>query len=176
MGQKKEKRSVMEELESLAPRLARLKEQESRVEIPSGYFDQLSDDLFLRIREDADRARSQSDRVAFWGRFRDHLLEVWQRPAYATALAGLAILLVGIAIFNNPGPVGELTDINLSDEDITEYINYHIDDFDLNLLAEEAAGDLEEGDFIFEEDSLPDLLPDRYFDQLLDEIDLEELL
>lgn len=177
MGHEKQEPSVQEELQSIAPRLAQMKDQEPRLTAPDGYFDQLSDELFRRIREDERRSGPQLEQGIFWQRVRNYLFGIRQRPVYAMALAGLALLLVCIAVFSVPGKSDDLAEINLSDEEINDYINYHLDDFDLNLLAEEAAGDPDAQDeLILKEDSLDDPLLDQYFDELLDEIDLEELL
>ncbi|PHN03896.1 hypothetical protein [Flavilitoribacter nigricans] len=176
MGNEKNKRSVREELESIAPNLARLREQNSPPEVPPGYFDQLSDEVFRRIQREEAAARDVPAAPPVWQQWWQGLSSLFQRPAYALALAGVAILLVTISVFNRSEVADTTPDIAMTDEDINDYIDYHIDDFDLDLLAEEMAEEPGSAPLLMEEDSLDGELMEEYFDELLDEIDLEDLL
>lgn len=175
MGNEKNKRSVREELEVISPQLARLKEQVPPVDIPTGYFDQLSDNVMRQIREEAAITRkpvTESPRQPWWS----VLFNTFQQPAYALALASVVILLVSVLVLRPDNQAQTGIELTMSEEDINDYINYHIDDFDLGLLAEEAADDPEEELLFMEEEELEKGAMDEYFDELLDEIDLEELL
>lgn len=175
MGKSKHKITVQEELEALSPGLAKLKKQGTPVDLPPGYFDQLSDSIMQRIAQEqaTPKADPAADRQPWWI-FLERFLP---RPAYAMALAAGLVLLVSIGILRSINQPGSTTpELALSDADINDYINYHIDDFDLGLLAEEASDTPQEAPLMLEEDSLDQEEMDAYFDEWLDEIDLEELL
>lgn len=175
MGKEKNKRSVREELEVISPQLARLKEQVPPVDIPADYFDQLSDNVMRQIREEAAATRKPAPESP-WQAWWSALLSIFQQPAYALALASVVIVLVIVLVLRPDNQSQTGMELTMSDEDINDYINYHIDDFDLGLLAEEAADDPEELPLLMEEEELEKGAMDEYFDELLDEIDLEELL
>lgn len=175
MGKEKNKRSVREELELISPQLARLKEQVPPVDIPNGYFDQLSDNVLQQIREERSIARKPAAEASgqqWWA----PLLRLFQQPAYAMALASVVLILVSVLVLRPDDQRRNEVELTMSDEDINDYINYHIDDFDLGLLAEEAADELEGMPLILENTNLDKGEMDEYFDELLDELDLEELL
>ena len=64
----------------------------------------------------------------------------------------------------------------MSEEGINEYINYYLDDFDLSLLAAEAAFNFPETELFPDEDSVEENAMQDYFEELLEDVDLEELL
>jgi hypothetical protein len=174
MGKKIQGKSVREELESISPPLAKLKAQSSPVKIPERYFDQLSDEVLQRIkREEGLSIRTpEVPRQPWWAA----ISGLFRRPAYPMALAGIAILLICITVLPFGGPVEIHPELAMSDEDINDYINFHIDDFDLSLLVEESPEAAPNESFMMEGDSLDKEGMDEYFDEWLDEISLEELL
>lgn len=174
MGNEKHKKSVEDELESVAPHLAKLKRHSLPVDIPEGYFDQLSDDVFRRIRKE--EAARHSAGPSLWVQWWAFLSGWFQRPAYALALASVTVLLVSIAIFNSGGQPADTLELSMTEEDINDYIDYYIDEFDFRLLAEETPDSPEITPFSIQEDSLVEEELDEYFDELLDEMDLEEFL
>lgn len=172
MGKKEPKKAIRDELKAIAPQLAKWKDQSAPVDIPTGYFDQLADDVFQKIREEETvrNPAPMAPRQPWWM----VLQGFFQRPAYA--LAGVLILLVSIAVFQFRGQPEVAPNLTMSEEDINDYINFHIDDFDLSLLAEETQEVSPERPLIIEGDSLDKEAMDEYFDEWLDEIELEDLL
>lgn len=173
MSKEKQERSVREELEALAPGLSRLRAQEMFPEPPVGYFDRLPDEVWQRIRREDVREASGS--AAFWSRVRRLKPAPGFRSVAYAAAATIAILLISLALFTGRQHAGGTEELSLSASDINEYIEYHIDDFDLRLLAEEAAGD-EEEELLKAEDSLRDGAIENYLDEIIDDLELEELL
>lgn len=174
MGNQEKARAIRDELESLAPNLARMKEAESKVDIPEGYFDQLSTTVFDRLRDEA--VARPAENASWWNRLWAEIAVWWLQPSYAGALLGLAILLVGTVIFLDRQPEATAGEIVLSEKDVNDYINFHIDEFDLSLLAEESAEQSGESMIFSEEDPLRAEEMEDYLDEWLDEIELDELL
>ena len=167
-----EQKNIQEELQELAPNLAKLREVEKPLEVPVHYFDQLSTDLLEKVRKEQSSTSTTKDFQPFW----EKLLQTLLQPKYAMAFAGVAILIIGLFLFSTNNIETPHHAITLSDQEISNYIELHIDDFDLNLLAEESSIDEEGSELFIEEGYLEDDEVDNYFDELLDEVDLEDLL
>jgi hypothetical protein len=175
MSKEVNRNAVRDELEEIAPQLARLKGVVPPVDIPDGYFDQLTEDVMQRIRTEeaaGRRTAAETPRQPWWS----DLVAMLYRPAYAMALAGVVILLVSVLVMRQTVQPEGPPELAMSDEDIHDYISYHIDEFDLGLLAEEITDRIEEVPLLLEEDSLEDQELEDLFDELLDEVELDELL
>lgn len=177
MGNKERRRAVLEELESIAPKLAEVKKTVPPVNTPPHYFEALSADIFRRIREEETRPSVRKNWLERCRLLGQEALGFLFRPSYALALGSVAILLIGAFVFflNQASP-STSTEIVLSDSDINEYLEAYIDDFELGLLAEEVPGNSEEVEMFPAGDSLEEDLLEDYFDELLDDLELEELL
>jgi hypothetical protein len=176
MKHQREHNKIQQELEEMAPGLARLRSGESPIEIPPAYFDRLSEEIWMKLQT----APAPKPVISWRERRRDWLeknFAVPWKPAYAYAIAAVAVVVIGTSVlFQKESRPIVSAEVTLSDEDIETYINAHLDEFDLRLLAEESTPDPIEADFSSDEDSLNEQEMDRYFDELLDEIELEELL
>lgn len=174
MASSKQRKVILEELEELAPNLAKLKQAEKPLDIPADYFAQLSTELLQEIGKEQSISATSTNatRQSFWQR----LLELIFQPSYAMAIAGVAILIIGFSIFDNSGTEIALAEEPLSDEEINNYIESHLDDFDLNLLAEELPVDPLELESLLEENDLEENDMKDFFDNILDDVDLEDLL
>ncbi|MCB0632460.1 MAG: hypothetical protein R2824_35510 [Saprospiraceae bacterium] len=175
MKHKKEHKHIQQELEDISPGLARLRPRESPIEVPPAYFNRLSDEVWQKLQ-----TPSPQPVVSVWERWQQWLIsffaERW-KPAYAYALAGMAILVISLSIlFKKDDQQLASGKITISEADIEAYINVHLDEFDLRLLAEESQADPLDSDLFPEEDSLEETEMDLYFDEMLDDMELEELL
>lgn len=159
----KQQDEVRKELESLSPRLLRLKEQEGKASfrVPPNYFRDLPDEVMRRIeREETSRSAPR--------RIRRHL-------GYVLAVAATGLLVIIAAALlrqTSASPSPEL--VALSEEEISRYINAHIDAFDLDLLVEweEGADNWLPADELYSDEENAE----EWMDELLDEIEWEELL
>lgn len=129
------KKEIAEELNELAPFLAKLKKEKKQEQhLPAEYFNNFEDRLRSRIREEEAltpkiRATQQKDN-SFWSKIS------WLfRPQYTMGLATVAILVVvGLNLFNQPTETlvkqtPEQLFAQLTTEDLTIYINNNIEDF-----------------------------------------------
>lgn len=172
---KDERQHIEEELESLAPGLARFRKSEAPLEAPPGYFDQLSGEVWKKWQ--APEAPSVAGNPKRRQQWLPHWLAEFWRPGYAYALAGVALVVIGLSVFfRQDASDPSLSGMTLSAEEIESYIYANLDEFDLSLLAEESLPELPENEPVPEGDSLQETELDEYFDELLDEIELEELL
>jgi hypothetical protein len=162
-------REIKEELQELSPFLLEMKKKEDPFKTPEGYFRRLPGDVLARLHRD----KSQ----AYLPAWLDHLagnLRTWFWPRYALAFATATVLIVaGIFFMQNRAEEFPSVIADLSEEEIDEYIKANIEEFDLALLVE-AIGPGPELEVFpvldMEEDEL-----EKYLDDILDEIELEEI-
>lgn len=174
MEEQKEHKYVQQELEALSPTLARLKSAEKPVAAPAYYFELLTGQVLDRIRqqEEATQGIRFHRPLTIWGKLSD----LFRQPAYGLALAALLLLLLALPLWLLQAGPGQSNALTLSEEEINTYIDQYLDDFDLGLLVEEADWN-EPGTEVFtEEDSLREEEMQDFFDELLDDVYLEELL
>ncbi|MEM9887099.1 MAG: hypothetical protein AAF849_14490 [Bacteroidota bacterium] len=153
------KKEIQNELEELAPEL--LKIEETGFEVPDNYFELLSDTVFKRIESTAAPETSSVNTIFDFGSWIHQIRSLFQ-PQYALALLGIALLLIGIfALMPSQKIASDATanrDIALEDEEILQYVEENIEDFDESLLLSSLESQEEE-----------------YLEILLEEASLEEL-
>ena len=179
MKDKKEKDgSVRAELETLSPSLLRLKEEPEALKVPAGYFEEMQDEVWQKIKPAPElslpsRADKPSNTLVDW------LLAPLQnllQPRWAMAIATLLLLIAAAVWMIGPGSNGDVDSFELlSYEEMENYIQQNIDGFDLDLLLEYtqvedmSSGLLPETD-LFESGEL-----DQYMDEIIDDLDISDL-
>lgn len=169
MGSKEEQKRIRQELKDLAPGLAQLKTNEKPPDIPAHYYEQLPDQIFQRIREAQAESVPRLER-GLPQQFLQQIRLIFSQPAYAMAFAGLAVVIIALAVLLRDETGGSVDATALSEEDIIQYIDYHIDEFDLGLLMEGADPEPFEEEFLPGEDSLEESDLEDYLEELLDEV------
>ena len=174
MSKDAKRRSVLEELEAIAPRLAHLKKEAHPEEAPAGYFEKLSTEVWRRIEQEKPERRPA--RESLWGMLWESIRSYLLRPSFGLALFAVTALAIALAVWPEPGTGPAPAAAVLTDEEINDYIDYYIDDFDLSLLAGESLSPAVQMEAPAPEDSLDEKAIEEYLDEILDEIELEELL
>lgn len=172
------KKEVKEELKELSPLLYQLKEKDPPFKVPEGYFNQLQNELLEQLRESPEQ---NSSKRSGWNiqKLLDQIGWLFQ-PRMGMAAASVLILLVAAWFLFQPNegvPGHELNFASLSIEEIQNYINNNLDDFDEETVKKVAQDD-QNIQWIPQNDIDTEEL-DRYLDEMLEEIDpreLEELL
>jgi hypothetical protein len=167
---KKEKEKIREELEQWSPRLAKLKDDpQTPFQLPENYFHRLTQEIMEQVSLEPKPATPPRPGAARpWRQWLSGLLT----PRLATGLAAVALLLAAALLWLRPpaGP-GELpAAAELTTQEMTDYIAAHIDDFELEMLAEAAE---DEGTMSLQRTESEEL--DLYLDEIIDELELEDL-
>lgn len=169
--QKMNEPNVREELEGVAPVLAKLKDESDGFQVPDQYFVQLQEAVAQEIGLNDKPEPSPS--------WLDQTLASLQwlfRPKLAMAMASLAILLLAAIWVLKPNDSSTADSMELlSYEEIEGYIQQNIDAFDLDLLMEYTQV---EGTSpgIFSDENLPDNAEfDQYMDEIIDDLDVADL-
>ncbi len=177
----KERKHIEEELREISPFLADLK-KENNFQIPDGYFEELNKAILLQTVEQEEQAVLQTiDKPKSRTNWLDNIINdtiaaiqsLWQ-PQYTMAFSIVALVLAAGWYVLIPNSTQELT----ADE-LEEYIEENIDQFDETLLVELAS--LEETEISpidnlnLESQDLENYIDENIIDDL-DETTLEELL
>ncbi|MEN0006002.1 MAG: hypothetical protein AAF798_17765 [Bacteroidota bacterium] len=170
---------INKELNELSPFLAKLKKEPDGFEVPHNYFKALPDEIMSRIEAEEQSSRSEAPGFSWLQQWQAALQGLLQ-PQYAMALASVVLLLVATWWWFAPNSaMAEQENVfaTLSEEEILNYIDDHIDTFGPELVT-----------VVEQADQPTDLLPalpiedaeaEEYLDEILNELDdaeLEELL
>jgi hypothetical protein len=171
------KEEIENELRDISPFLADLKNTQPDTrgkgqpfKTPKFYFDTLADRVMEKTQLAApSQYKAKKSVFSLVGKWISTLLQ----PRWAMAMASVAILVVASWFYWGKLTIQveqPLTEI--SNEDINEYINNNLDDFDENLLAESDLynSNTEEGG-IFKD--MPDNEVEQYLKDNIEEHDLE---
>lgn len=163
------KEEIENELRDISPFLADLK-KEQPFKAPKFYFDTLADRVIEKTQPTAaPQYKAKKSVSSMAGEWISTLLQ----PRWVMAMASVAILAVASWFYlvkQSVQAVQPLTEI--SNEDINEYINNNLDDFDENLLAEnDFNASNTEGEDIFKE--MSDNEVEQYLKDNIEEDDLE---
>lgn len=173
-----EKDKIREELESLSPRLLKMKESgRPAFRVPEGYFGELPGDVLRRIRAEeglTGREQPAAPSGLPWRVWLQGLL----RSRYAAGMAMAAVLLaLGVYWFwpqaAAAGPEEALAGV--SEAEAAAYITENIGEFELELMLEASMVDAEDMPAV---EVLPDIREediDRYLDEFIEDIGLDEL-
>ena len=172
-----EKDKIREELKGLSPLLSKMKEDNGQpFRAPEGYFQGLPDEVLRRARAEEGLVResrpvAHNRRVGAW-------LQWLLFPRRAVGLAMALLLIVVGAYLVWPRSAGyNLGEAlaGISVEEAEAYVSENIGDFELEVLLDVAVVSAEDVPQI---ELLPDVGEediDRYLDEVLDDISLDEL-
>lgn len=155
------KKEIQEELEQIAPTLAKLQPQQEG-DVPYLYFEGLADKIIDKA------AVEQSDSVPLLSRIWTWLVQ----PQVGLALCSLMLVASIFLVSNNTSSYPAEVVADLQPSEINTYITQNIEDFDEDtFLAMQIEGALFD-DFLMED------LNDNEFDQLLEDVleDIDENL
>jgi len=163
----------MEELEELSPFLHQMKEKGDPFKAPQGYFEGLPDQVLARLREEEAPATELGMPRSLQGLL-DQLGWLLQ-PRMALAISSVLIILVAAWFLLRPDGASSTTPdfASLSAEEIQNYIQSNIEDFDEETLMEVAH---EPGNInLIPQDAIETEELDQYLDRMIDQMDTREL-
>ncbi len=173
------KENLDDELKNLPPFLKDLKAKGDGFNVPEGYFEEMEEAVFARLKASGDLGRSTMKVVKRPGMF-----PIFIRPRTATALAAaLALILAAVWFFRQPGAIEPLPLVSteLTEDDIETYVLENLHEFDPAQLAaltpDETAEPAEQftpGTTKKKSSASEELQPDD-LDKILDEMTDEEL-
>lgn len=174
---KKRSDNVQEELESLSPFLAKLRKEDPGFKVPEGFFQHLTGEIMEQVRlMPAPMVDSGKGGAKAW---RPPFIAVWRmlrQPGYALALASVIVLVMAGLFWLRPQPgnyAGSVAWSDISTQEMTEYVEENIQEFELELLVELAPG-LEQRSILSGTGIETDML-DEYLEDILNEVEIEEL-
>lgn len=168
------KKEIQEELENLAPSLAKMKKEET-IEVPQNYFNELPDQILSQLDFPKNNTPTENiiatSSVSWIDQIIGSIGALFQ-PRVAIGF-GMAIVLMGAFLFLNKDMVMEDSGIvNLSDEELESYIKTNLDEFDeetlFSFLGNEEISDLTEVEY--EEEEL-----DNYMEEIIEDMEEEDL-
>ena len=174
-----EKDKIREELKRLSPLLSKMKEDNGQpFRAPEGYFQGLPDEVLRRaraeeglVRKSRPVAQNNGSGVGAW------LQWLWL-PRRAVGLAMALLLAVAGAYLFWPQPASYSSEealSGISSEEAQAYVSENIGEFELEALLDAA---VVSADDVPEIELLPDVGEediDRYLDEVIDDISLDEL-
>ena len=167
--------------EDLPPFLRDLKEKEDGFKVPEGYFEDMEQSVFARLKASGDLDRPKLKVSKRPGMFASFI-----RPKAAMAYAAaLAMILAAVWFFSVPEPVAQETPMasyELTEDDLEAYVLENVHEFDTEQLASLS---VEETEPLTEDEvtpttpqkkrSTPETLHPDDLDEILDEMTDEEL-
>lgn len=170
--------NINEELEGLSPFLSKLPKKEG-YKVPYQYFEVLPDQIMEQLnpaKEEPAGTAAPSEKWSVLGWFAQ-----WRSTQRALALASFLILVIaGWTIFSTSTSVipnnADALASNITSSDAASYIANNLEDFDLDLLAEDMNTSIEETDVLdLDQEELQQYIEDEFLDDLDDDT-LEEFL
>ena len=116
-----------DELKNISPWLHDMKRPDDGFNIPEGYFDTLENRVFARIEAEGLRQvpAMQAVRGGQW----------WVQPRVLMAAAAVFCAVLAAVWLLRPQPQAEMAAVDLSVEDVEDYVLENVHDFDENQLA-----------------------------------------
>jgi hypothetical protein len=168
------KNEIKEELKNLSPMLSQLKEQDDPFKVPQGYFKQFQEAMLEQLKE-PERNTDKAPTPWSLQNLLDQLTWLFQ-PRMALALSSVLILLIaGWFLFNKNTSVQsqELNFAALSVEEIQQYIDSNLDDFDEETVKQIAQDD--QNIQMIPRNGIETEELNRYLDGMMEELDPEDL-
>jgi hypothetical protein len=167
----KEIENLQKELENHSPFLAKMKRNDSGFEVPKNYFKNLPDEIIGQLTTDNQPINSKKEAKTSWlTEVLDNLAWLLQpRPAMAFTSV---LLLIFAGLFLLKTQKNTASSVSLADipvEDLELYLSENIDEFDTETLVQSDENLFENG--INSTDEM-----DAYFEEIIEETDLEDLL
>ncbi len=164
---------IKKELEEVSPFLANL-EKANPFKVPVNYFDSLSDDLASELFAKEEQSISPERKRSWLDGIINNFAALFT-PRYAFGLASLLVLLIAGMLFFNDSSTPMLAMEDLSSDEMQEYVNNNLDDFDEEMIMQIAAEEFKLDVFETIEEKELDSYIENFIDEL-DESELEELL
>lgn len=174
----KNREEIQKELQELSPFLAKLKAQRQEPEVPENYFHALPDQIWEQIKlQPAPKRIVKQPGIGerFW-----NVLQLLLQPRVAVSLATFVVLLAAGIYFLKPNSTSIVASANekgLTAEEITNYIDNNIHQFDTELLMQ-ATADLPDQSILpeseFSEEEIDQMMKELIQD--VDESTLEKML
>lgn len=176
------KQAIQKELEDISPFLAEIKKGKQAFQVPEDYFHKMQNEVLDQIKHNSSSAAPSQ--TFFQKIITDSIrtIQLLIQPRYIIQVATFALLIAAGIYFLKPesniSPNDKTSSVFLADvsiEEINEYIEANIDDFELEELIDMAA--IETDDFYDATESIQttDQELDEYIDGIIDEFDIEEL-
>lgn len=174
--EKEPKEEIRRELEQLSPLLSKLRQEkrEAGFTVPKHYFHNLQVEVLQQIRKETPDSDSLAPKPTknSWA---------WLlKPKFGLAAAALLTLLVTWFVFQQPQDTAPMADLqSLTDEEVQQYIQANLDEFDEALLAQYALETTKSDWSFLSDETLDPETVDELYEELIDELDLstlEELL
>lgn len=170
------KESINKELESLSPKLAKLKAKGTGLTVPENYFQALPDQVWEKIRLETKTA-TPPPRVSTsgWLDVATNFFYTLFQPRYALAFATVLVLLVaGVLIFSDDATPQHTDPLaGISEEEALLYIQQNLEDFDTKLFTD--LGISVSMNELFRSPEWNDESIDSYLKEHLDDIDTKTL-
>lgn len=173
----KDKNGLREELESLSPFLRKLKEKDTGTQVPENYFKELPDQVLSQIREEIrTKAAPQKTRASWIDNFIQQIQWLLQPRAVVAFGVILMAITAGVIFWNDEktppaSPIAAMEEV--SSEELYNYLQSNIEDFDSELLLELGWSEQQPGlfnEFDFDVNDIND-----YLEENIDEIDHKTL-
>lgn len=167
-------KEIKKELEEIAPMLGKLKDEKSSFRVPENYFQDMQEDVFSKLNTVVEEEKVPS----FWEKFIiDSIatLQLLLQPKPILRLAAVALVITaGVYIFQKGPQAGGQQEYlaDISSEEVMEYVNDNIDDFELADVVE--AADIN-GEGLYSVPEIEDEISDEYLDEIIDDFEIEEL-
>lgn len=165
----KNRAAVQQELNELSPFLAKIKAQGTQPDVPEHYFQALPNQIWEQIKLQPQPIVKQPNR---WEQFLNYL-QLLLQPRLALSLATFVILLAaGIYFIQIQTKPSVNSQAELTADEITDYINDNLQEFDTDLLIEastDASGS------ILPEGSLEGAETDEMMEELIEDMEVEDL-
>jgi len=168
------KKEIQEELENLAPSLAKMRKEET-IEVPQNYFNKLPDQILSQLDFPKNNTPTENiiatSSVSWIDQMIGSIGALFQ-PRIAIGF-GMAIILMGAFLFlNKDMTVRDSGIVTLSDEELESYIKTNLDEYEeetlFSVFGNEEISDLTETEF--EEEEL-----ENYMEEIIDEMEEEDL-
>jgi hypothetical protein len=175
----KDRDELREELKEMSPFLLYMKRKNEGFKVPKDYFRILPDELLERVRQEAKPVPARRSWLEQFAGFFQSLLQ----PRYAVALVTVAVLLAAGIFLLKPDtpptanlPLVNVTLDDISDETLQAYIYENIRYIDKNLILETHFAGLESLPLqqVAPKPSVDEM--EKYLEDDLDNLDLEDLL
>ncbi|HMR42196.1 MAG TPA: hypothetical protein PKC40_00110 [Saprospiraceae bacterium] len=169
----KDKNGLREELESLSPFLRKLKEKETGMQAPENYFKELPDRVLSQIREEIRTKAAPQKPGSSWVDNCIQYIQWFLQPRAAVAFGVVLLGIIAGVIFWNyekttpAPPIAAMEEV--SSEELYDYLESNIEDFDSELLLELGWSEQQPGffnEFDFDVNDIND-----YLEENIDEID-----
>ena len=168
------KNEIRQELEEIAPLLKDIQIDKNGFRVPENYFTQLQDDVMHRVNSVPEAAISAPSFLQKMLRDSAHTINWLLQPRYVLRVAGLGLVLaLGIYLFFLKSATSEKEYLaNITPAEVTEYVNQHIDEFELDDMIE--VSEIDPSSFSPVAGS-SDEFPEEYINDIIDDFNLDEL-